>query len=235
MATYEQQEFLVPARDDKGHYEPRTVRFQPKMVDEMGKYVSGEKFPYREISDLIRHAVQLHLRRLATAEPFISDLGEMESINIIARQTTLHAEYSTTVLNAINSVDALLNEGEFFSAMEVYTQFMMHMQRMPTDNLRRKAEKAMIDKFGPPPSPADIEKMRVLATPEEQMKLLAALPMPQLQLLPGDGDGDSVQPPPTAELPELPPWEQLISEYEQEQIQEQAHGQAQGQGESYHE
>lgn len=65
--AYEDEFFanwLVPSHDEKGHSERENVRFSPGTMRSMQILVESGKTPYQTKSDLIRHAVHIHLEAL---------------------------------------------------------------------------------------------------------------------------------------------------------------------------
>ena len=54
--------FVVPARDEKGAYTTIHFNIPPQMFRQLQIVVKSGRFPYLDVSDLIRHACMRHLR-----------------------------------------------------------------------------------------------------------------------------------------------------------------------------
>jgi hypothetical protein len=67
--TYNQEEFIIPAQDDKGHSTPTSVRLSAELSRDIEIIIQGRVFPYKTQGDLLRHAVVRHLEWLHVLEP----------------------------------------------------------------------------------------------------------------------------------------------------------------------
>jgi hypothetical protein len=54
--------FIIPSRDERGGYSKVALNMTPYMYRQCQIIVHSRRFPYLEVSDLIRHAVYRHLR-----------------------------------------------------------------------------------------------------------------------------------------------------------------------------
>jgi hypothetical protein len=67
--AYNPEEWIIPAQDEHGHSSREVVRMLPVMDREMDILIQQKKFPYKTKSDLMRHAIMIHLRRLHVVDP----------------------------------------------------------------------------------------------------------------------------------------------------------------------
>lgn len=67
--TYNLEEFIIPAQDEKGHSVREVIRISAELERDIDIIVQSRKFPYKTRSDLLRHAVIKHLEWLHVLEP----------------------------------------------------------------------------------------------------------------------------------------------------------------------
>lgn len=77
--------FRVPASDAKGHSLYKQFRVMPAMANAMSMVIASKAFPYKTESELMRHAIQRHLR-------WLESIGEIDSV-------TAHVDAATSVLS----------------------------------------------------------------------------------------------------------------------------------------
>ena len=99
---YSQEEWLIPARDGQGFSSRTFFRLSPTMERAMSIVIQHKVFPYKTVSDLIRHGLYRHLGFLFKLEPTIRKhhMGALEAIAELVRDD-IHRSDMEEVFNGL--------------------------------------------------------------------------------------------------------------------------------------
>lgn len=86
--------FRVPASDSQGHNSKLYFRCQPGHAQQLETVVQSKKFPFRNIGEIIRHAIVRELVYLERLEPMKSITGQVDAIIEVMRDEEFASEFS---------------------------------------------------------------------------------------------------------------------------------------------
>jgi len=147
-ATPSEEEFVIPSVDRKGHSVRLTCRMPPGFDRQIRTLVYSHRFPYRDVGDLVRHALMRQFRWLDTIAQVPSVLKEIEVINEISRTDA----FLSSIANSLDTLGEQIKEhvgaGRTNEARYLYSTAKFRVENMPEGNWRRKYEKDLLDRWG---------------------------------------------------------------------------------------
>lgn len=131
-------EFRVSASDAKGHSERIWGRVMPMVDRQMGEIVSKRYFPYKGKADLVRHAIDRHLKWLHTLRPMPSVMKQVEAINIILREEDDAVNFREVFEKTQATANARIAEGHADRARVLIAQVSAEISLMPEESWWKK-------------------------------------------------------------------------------------------------
>jgi hypothetical protein len=86
--------FRIPASDSQGHNSKLYFRCQPGHAQQLEMVVQSKKFPFRNIGEIIRHAIVRELVYLEGLEPMKSITGQVDAIIEVMRDEEFAGEFA---------------------------------------------------------------------------------------------------------------------------------------------
>lgn len=173
---YEPDEWLVPAQDSKGHSVRELVRVPPGLAFDLDVLVKSGRFPYRTASDLIRHAILRHVRRLQIDEPDLGlhYLNTLQMIQDLCTESTYRNEQEKTFHEIRDQVEALVNSGRTGEAMRMGAKAKAYLDQTQDSPWKRRS----LERFR-------VDFTKILKAGSVTLVGMAELPAP----IEGDGTG----------------------------------------------
>ncbi len=139
---YSESEFLIPARDARGHYERCWFNIPGGYKRQIHMILNSKKVPYRTESDLHRHALHRHLSWLLDLEGGVpSVMQEIEMANELLRREQFHQETQKLFASLDQIVASYLGEGATDEAKRTLGKVRHLIERMPEGYWRDKSLK----------------------------------------------------------------------------------------------
>ena len=112
LSKREYKGFVIPASDAQGHSTKVGFRCNHAYVRRIDIIISSKKFPYKTSSDLLRHALHLHLDYLSKLEPEIGvDMASIEVVNEIINAEQERIDFGKSFEKLSLTVQDLLSRG----------------------------------------------------------------------------------------------------------------------------
>lgn len=139
---YSESEFLIPARDARGHYERCWFNIPGGYKRQIQMILNSKKVPYKTESDLHRHALHRHLSWVLALEGGIpSVMQEIEMANELLRREQFHQEIQQLFVKLDQTVASYLGEGAIEEAKRIIGKVRHQIEQMPKGYWRDKSMK----------------------------------------------------------------------------------------------
>ncbi len=152
-AKYDEAEFLVGGRGvGKGDMESVTFKIHEGYVAEMDKWWKSKKFPYKSMSDIVRHAVVRHVRYFLPAlegeveGTLIHELTSMDETTARWKFQNMFVRHIESIAEQVNATLAMPD-----GRMEVERMLRVYQRRLESikpSYFKRVYEKQFNDRFG---------------------------------------------------------------------------------------
>lgn len=146
------QEFRVPIYDAHGHSKNVQVHLHPGYVIEARRVVDSKHFPYRNTSDLIRHALKRHLhwlnQELEKESIGGSILGTVEAGMVLLQEEEIRAEHAENVGKLAAQVGVYVAAGQQERARVLVLRFRATLARIPDEYWRGEYLREIDERFG---------------------------------------------------------------------------------------
>lgn len=142
------QGFKIPSQDAAGRSERVNFRCQPAHARMVGDIVAGRLWPYRNSGDLYRHALDRHLKFLASIAPIPSVLRQVDAMMDILREEEFQAEFTTFFEKFQQRVGKLQGQGREQDARALANRLRTYMLDMPEGSWKRYYLDEFEDRFG---------------------------------------------------------------------------------------
>ena len=97
--------FIIPAGDDRGHSTRLQFRCSPAYGRRIDEVVHSRKFPYKTHSDLLRHALDRHLKYLNEEAPELElDMATIDVINRIINRKREEIDFMNSIESLTQTV-----------------------------------------------------------------------------------------------------------------------------------
>jgi len=146
---YDSDDFYVPASDARGHSVRKWFRWPEGMEMASKSVINSKKFPYRDTTDLIRHAVKRHIDWLSTLEEVPSVIKEVDAIKEILKDEQWHNEYEQTFDSLENQVKRHTHNNSGKEAKRLVNRVFKHISGMPEGYWKDHYLDTMHRDFGP--------------------------------------------------------------------------------------
>lgn len=145
---YNEEDFVIPAQDTKGHSERIFYRVQPGMMRDLKVIQSSRRFPFRTIGDIGRLGTKLVIEMLKMMEPMQSVSGQVDSIIRIVRDEEFHLEFMGTFEQVGRAINRYISGGEESQARRMLIMIRDEIKKMPVGYWRSKYWKELNAKYG---------------------------------------------------------------------------------------
>jgi hypothetical protein len=165
-------EFIVPATDgSKRPAEHVHFKMQPGHLREITNIIWSRYFPYKNPSDLLRHAVQRHLAWLRSlGVPMTSTWGQTDAIIELIREQQAQLQFTETLRRLEETTTAMAGLGERSEAKRLVAKIKIEVMKMPEGRWKQKWLKELKTKLGYLEQPAlevEFVKQKLLAEKNE--------------------------------------------------------------------
>jgi hypothetical protein len=145
---YQEEDFIIPAQDTKGHSERVFCRVQPGIARDLRIIVQSRKFPFRTSGDVLRLATKLIVEMLQKMEAMPSVSGQVEAIIKVVRDEQFYQEFVATYEEVNKAVNRYIGAGEEGQARRLIMLVRDQINLMPKGYWKSKYGKELNQKFG---------------------------------------------------------------------------------------
>jgi hypothetical protein len=147
---YDLDEWLIHGRDDRGGSARVSCNVPPHIERELDVVLQGRRFPYRTISDIMRHAVVRHLAWLHELERDMPKhiLNAMEAVVEVTRDTEMRTRLGDTFDSLDRQIERALSDGDVVEAMRVMTLAKAKVRAVPDTRWRKNWLEQFSRKYG---------------------------------------------------------------------------------------
>ena len=137
---------IPPAATKYGHSASVSAKLTPELFREIQAHVQSGRFPYRTNSDLMRHALYLHLRVLASMEPGVASTDVTDVLMAITRVESEAERNVSALKDAAAVLEGHLTRGRMDDAKRFYSQCYGLALGMPEGDMRSQSLE-MLEKY----------------------------------------------------------------------------------------
>ncbi len=147
---YTKEDFIIPVSDSKGHSSPLGLRCRSRYIRTMHEVLAAGVFPYKTVSDILRHAIHRHLEWLKEIEPDIPiSMTYLDAAVDIARVQQMHLDFLNTIQSVSTTVNQLVEVGMEGEAKKMVRSLIDRMEADPLEDAwRKKFTKELKERFG---------------------------------------------------------------------------------------
>ncbi len=141
--------FRVPSKDHHGHSERFWVTVQPGHARMLASALGAGIFPYRTMGDIIRHAIDRHLRFLEQLAPIPSITAQVDAIMEVLKEDEFQTDFHTMFDKLQQQVSIYVGLGENQEARALVARIRTFLSDMPDDDpWKERYENEMKERFG---------------------------------------------------------------------------------------
>ena len=144
-------QFRTPATNRKGFSDTLSVKVPPEASNLVGAYVESATYPYRNKSELVRHAIVEHLKWLDencdATNKTKTMLRQFLMSNQLLVQEDILRDFQATFAKMSETVQAHINDGEMGRARVLLHELRGHMDEMPAGYWKTKCRKEFDTRF----------------------------------------------------------------------------------------
>lgn len=143
------RDFVIPASDAQGHSTKVGFRCNNAYVRRINIFISSKKFPYKTPSDLLRHALDRHLKYLSQLEPEIGvEMASIEVVNEIINAKQERIDFGKSFEKLSLTVQDLLSRGAQGEAKRLVLEVSGKVERMDEGYWRDWYSQEIKNRFG---------------------------------------------------------------------------------------
>lgn len=142
------------AADAKGHSARMSFRIQPQIVRVITELVKEFEEEYKEPSDLVRHAIREHLKRLQVYRDFkeqdriTSTLAQVDAMLNILEMEEHQADFDLTIQRANDVITKMYAQGAQGEVARLLNDLKKQVNRMSSDFWKEKYLNEFKARFG---------------------------------------------------------------------------------------
>ncbi len=141
--------FIIPAGDDRGHSTRLQFRCSPAYGRRIDEVVQFRKFPYKTHSDLLRHALDRHLKYLDELEPELElDMARINVINRIINRKREEIDFMNSIESLTQIVHDFVAKGADQKALETLREILEKVDQIQDEYLRNSYKDEIKKRFG---------------------------------------------------------------------------------------
>ena len=145
---YEEEEFIIPAQDSKGHSERIYYRIPPGMMRDLKIILASKKFPFRTVGDIGRLATKMIIELLTGLEAIPSVNRQVDAIASIVRDEEFQQEFIGIYEQAGRVINRYISQGEESQARKMLVAIRDQIRAMPKGYWRKKYWNELNAKYG---------------------------------------------------------------------------------------
>lgn len=135
--------FRVPASDAKGHSVPKSFRMMPVLWSAINVMVNSHVFPYKDVSEFIRHALMRQIKWCESIGEVPSVSGQVEAANAVLREHQMYEEYQELFTALRTRIQDCLSRQDQQEARRLVTEMRGHFNRMPEGYWKTQYERQL--------------------------------------------------------------------------------------------
>lgn len=147
-ATISWQGFRVPSQDQHGHSERIFFRVQPGHARQIQSIVQLSVWPYRDTGDLLRHALDRHLKFLDSLLPIPSVTKQVDAIMEVLREEEFNTDFRSLFDKLQQQVSVYVGMGSEREARSLVVRVKQYIVDMPQGDWKRRYESELEERFG---------------------------------------------------------------------------------------
>lgn len=135
------ESWLIPGRDEKGGYIRETVGLPPAMDRLLDSVVASHYFPYVTKSDVVRHALLMHmrfLRRVRPQVPKIYLISVLESVRDLVNDDDFRARQEQIYSDIDARIQYYLSRGDTGDAIRLLVGVKSRLNSLPDSGWKRR-------------------------------------------------------------------------------------------------
>ncbi len=141
--------FIIPAGDDRGHSTRLQFRCSPAYGRRIDEVVHSRKFPYKTHSDLLRHALDRHLKYLDELEPELKlDMARIDVINRIINRKREEVDFMKSIDSLAETVYFFVKKEAYQKARETLREILEKVDQIQDEYLRSSYKDEIKKRFG---------------------------------------------------------------------------------------
>lgn len=142
--------FVVPARDEKGAYTTIHFNIPPQMYRQLQIVVKSGRFPYLDVSDLLRHAAMRHLRFCVEIRESIPGhvYTATEALMEVARDNELRLRVAAAFEEIDRQITGHLDRLEIADAIRLLTILKNRIDVVPPSPRQQTLRQGILRRFG---------------------------------------------------------------------------------------
>jgi hypothetical protein len=146
---YDFNEFLCPGSDDKGMSVRLFFRCPPQMERALEVLRDSKIWPYKTVSDIVRHAVVRHIERLHAMEPTVPRhfLSGLKAVVEVVKDAEINTMAQSTFGKMDSLIDRYVLTGDMEEAIRLMTLAKSQMNKMPNNRWKREWLKNFTKKY----------------------------------------------------------------------------------------
>lgn len=144
------ENFNVPANDEQGHGVRMWMRVPPSLAQQANNIVSSRNFPYRNVGELIRHALVRHMRWLNAISPvpMSSLMAQTEAIIEVCTRDEFNARFAEVMRRVTEMINRYVVEGEVAEARKLLLSIERKIKGIPETYWRKRYLKELWRQHG---------------------------------------------------------------------------------------
>jgi hypothetical protein len=121
--THSADDFLISAKDEKGHRARMQFHMQPALLDQISEIVGSKRFPFRYQGDFCRWAAHEGVRYVLELEPDIpSQLAVLEAANDFLRTREKQTEIQAHLQRVRDLIRDMWSRRAYAEVVLIYTR-----------------------------------------------------------------------------------------------------------------
>ena len=141
--------FIIPAGDDRGHSTRLQFRCSPAYGRRIDEVVQFRKFPYKTHSDLLRHALDRHLKYLDEEAPELElDMATIDVINRIINRKREEIDFMNSIESLTQTVYDFVKKEAHQKARETLRETLEVVDQVQDEYLRDSYKDEIKKRFG---------------------------------------------------------------------------------------
>jgi len=124
-------EYLIPAKDSKGHAELYHFRAPDDWGRRMEEIVISHRFPFSTPSDIMRWCVYVGLDQLARIQPEITDLSQIVAASRVVRDVEDRQRFLDLFRRVATVIDQAVEDKDEGTARQLLADLRFEFEKMP--------------------------------------------------------------------------------------------------------
>lgn len=144
---YQEEDFIVPAQDTKGHSERIFFRCQPGHLRELSMIINSKRFPFKTDGDIIRLALKCIIAELNRMESVPGVSQQVNAVIQLVRDEQFHQEFDECFDQIARSMQRYVNAAAKDQARRLLLKIKAQFDDMPDGFWKRKYLQELGDRY----------------------------------------------------------------------------------------